>query len=105
MRLLASILILTMLLSCVSIAVFATTEDDESSSNENVRSVQSEYYLYGGGSSHRYGYTGCSSFDAARAYYGTDFTYHSCSKYYNGNYYNYFYTFSDGDRMYFGVKE
>ncbi len=39
-----------------------------------------------------------SSLDAAKDYYGWDFTYTYC-----GGYYNYYYTFSDGSRMYFHV--
>ncbi len=39
-----------------------------------------------------------SSLDAAMNYYGRDFTYAYC-----GGYYNYYYTFSDGSRMYFRV--
>lgn len=39
-----------------------------------------------------------SSLDAAMDYYGRDFTYTSCE-----GYYNYYYTFSDGSRMYFHV--
>ncbi|MBE6749667.1 MAG: hypothetical protein E7560_00695 [Ruminococcaceae bacterium] len=39
-----------------------------------------------------------SSLDAAMNYYGTDYTYTYC-----GGYYNYYYTFSDGSRMYFRV--
>ena len=38
------------------------------------------------------------SLDAAMDYYGTDYTYTYC-----GGYYNYYYTFSDGSRMYFRV--
>lgn len=40
-----------------------------------------------------------SSLDAAMNYYGRDFTYTYC-----GGYYNYYYTFSDGRRMYFRVE-
>lgn len=47
-----------------------------------------------------YGATGWSSLSAAKAYYGLGFTYTYCG----GNPYNYYYTFSDGSRMYFGVK-
>lgn len=39
-----------------------------------------------------------SSLDAAMNYYGTDYTYTYC-----GGYYNYYYTFSDGSKMYFRV--
>lgn len=39
-----------------------------------------------------------SSLDAAMDYYGRDFTYTYC-----GGYYNYYYTFADGSRMYFRV--
>lgn len=39
-----------------------------------------------------------SSLEAAMKYYGTDYTYTYC-----GGYYNYYYTFSDGSRMYFRV--
>ena len=40
-----------------------------------------------------------SSLDAAKDYYGWDYTYTYCG----GGYYNYYYTFSDGSRMYFHV--
>ena len=49
-------------------------------------------------SGNQYGYDGWSSLDAAMNYYGRDFTYTYC-----GGYYNYYYTFSDGSRMYFRV--
>lgn len=40
-----------------------------------------------------------SSLDDAKDYYGWDYTYTYC-----GGYYNYYYTFSDGSRMYFHVE-
>ena len=40
----------------------------------------------------------------AKEYYGYDFSYHSCSHYYNGQYYNYYYDFSNGSKMYFFVS-
>ena len=46
----------------------------------------------------QYGYDNWSSLTAAKNYYGTDFEYTYC-----GGYYNYYYTFSDGSRMYFRV--
>lgn len=50
-----------------------------------------------------YGATNWGSLDAAKDRYGWNWTYDSCSVYYAGNYYNYYYCFSDGTRMYFGV--
>lgn len=49
----------------------------------------------------QYGYTGWDSLETAQNYYGTDFSYYGTA----GHPYNYFYNFSDGTRMYFGVKE
>lgn len=46
-----------------------------------------------------FGYTGWTSLDKAMHYYGMDYTYYYCG----GSLYNYFYMFSDGHRMYFGV--
>ncbi len=40
-----------------------------------------------------------NSLDDAMNHYGTDFTYTYC-----GGYYNYYYSFSDGSRMYFRVE-
>lgn len=65
--------------------------------------VGDECIIYGGGSS--YGFTGWQSFSAAVSYYGSQYTYTSCSHYHNSSYYNYYYTFSTGERMYFGVLE
>ena len=42
--------------------------------------------------------TNWSSLEDAMDYYGNDFTYTYC-----GGYYNYYYSFSDGSRMYFHV--
>lgn len=104
-RLFASILILAALLSCFSIVTFAISDHTESRSNGNARGILDDFYLEGGGAHHRYyGYAGWSSLSATQSYYGTDLSYHSCSVHYNGNYYNYYYTFSDGDIMCFGVK-
>lgn len=50
-----------------------------------------------------YGATNWGSLEAAKAKYGPDWTYGTCSVYYAGSYYNYYYCFSDGSRMYFGV--
>ena len=43
------------------------------------------------------------SLTAAKDYYGYDWTYNSCYKYYNGTLYNYYYSFSDGSKMYLCV--
>ena len=50
-------------------------------------------------SGNQYGYDGWSFLDAAMDYYGRDYTYTYC-----GGYYNYYYTYSDGSRMYFRVQ-
>lgn len=49
----------------------------------------------------QYGYTNWPSLEAAQNYYGTDFTYSATA----GHPYNYFYCFSNGSRMYFGIRE
>lgn len=51
-----------------------------------------------------FGFTGWPSLSDAMNKYGTDFTYHSCTPFtYNAKTYNYYYKFSDGSRMFFGV--
>ena len=47
----------------------------------------------------QYGYSGWGSLGAAQNYYGTGFSYTYCG----GYPYNYYYSFSDGSHMYFGV--
>ncbi|MDO4853300.1 MAG: hypothetical protein Q4A88_07775 [Clostridia bacterium] len=47
----------------------------------------------------QYGFTGWKTLDQAKAYYGYNWTYCYCG----GSIYNYFYYFSDGSRMFFGV--
>ena len=81
------------------------------SENENVRSATT--FAYQGGSSglenvnnpvclsDQYGYTNWPSLGAAMSYYGTDYTYTYCG----GSLYNYYFCFSDGSRMFFGVLE
>lgn len=51
-----------------------------------------------------YGRSNWGSFAAAQSYYGTGLSYYSCNVNYGGTHYNYYYTFSDNTRMYFGVK-
>ncbi len=50
-----------------------------------------------------YGATNWGSLDAAKARYGWNWNYGECSVYYAGGYYNHYYCFSDGTKMYFGV--
>ena len=59
--------------------------------------------LFGGGGD-QYGYVGWGSLSDAKAYYGYDLSYYACNHTYNNVTYNYYYTFSDNSRMYFGVR-
>lgn len=59
--------------------------------------------LFDGGGN-MYGNTDWLNIELAMAYYGTDYEYNQCYKTYNGSIYNYYYSFSDGTRMYFGVR-
>lgn len=52
----------------------------------------------------QYGRTDWPSLSAAKDRYGWDFNYSSCSCYYSGLYFNYYYDFDDGTKMFFGVK-
>jgi hypothetical protein len=56
--------------------------------------------------SDEYGYDEWSSLEAAKKYYGSDFSYTALEEpeYHNGKWYTHYYTFSDGSRMYFGVR-
>lgn len=71
---------------------------DESTNIHSVSNMLFYSYTAMRTSGDQYGYDGWSSLDAAMNYYGRDYTYTYC-----GGYYNYYYTFSDGSRMYFRV--
>lgn len=70
---------------------------DENASEDSVSGLAFYQYANMRSGGDQYGAT-WSSLDAAMNYYGRDFTYTYC-----GGYYNYYYTFSDGSRMYFRV--
>ena len=70
---------------------------DENVSEDSISDLTFYQYANMRSGGNQYGAT-WSSLDAAMNYYGTDFTYTYC-----GGYYNYYYTFSDGSRMYFRV--
>jgi len=70
----------------------------ESTKIDSVSDMLFYSYTAMGTSGNQYGYDGWSSLDAAMDYYGRDDTYTYC-----GGYYNIYYTFSDGSRMYFRV--
>ena len=70
---------------------------DENTSEDSVSGLAFYQYANMRSGGDQYGAT-WSSLDAAMNYYGRDFTYTYC-----GGYYNYYYTFSDGSRMYFRV--
>ncbi len=50
-----------------------------------------------------FGFTGWKDLGSAMAYYGSDYEYHYCGTYKGDARYNYYYTFSSGQRMYFGA--
>ena len=70
---------------------------DEETLEDSVSSLVFYQYSNMRSCGDQYGAT-WSSLGAAMNYYGTDYTYTYC-----GGYYNYYYTFSDGSRMYFRV--
>ena len=49
------------------------------------------------------GRTDWPSIEDAKDYYGEDRNYYSCSCFSGGLYFNYYYLFEDGSRMFFGV--
>ncbi len=98
-RLIAVVLVLS-LLPCITLAGAKTLHEEEGVEPANFFQPS----LRDGGGN-EYGYSGWKTFAAAQAYYGYDWTYVRCSKIFEGNFYNYFYTFADGLRMYFGVLE
>lgn len=100
-KLLSFILVLTLIAAILPVPTLALTEVTDSSSeikSENPSTVAPCNCILN--QQDIYGATGWVSLSAAQAYYGTDFSYTYCG----GNPYNYYYTFSDGSRMFFGVK-
>lgn len=67
-------------------------------------SIYKDSCLYDG-AGNQYGRTSWTSLSAAQSYYGTGFSYHSCYEWFRGELYNYFYFFSDGLKMFFGVVD
>lgn len=110
-KLLACLLVICMFTSVLLCSVSAaeiptgpestTPPDAADETNAGTRMVPPIQMVDAAGN--RYGYTGWSSLTAAKNYYGHDFTYRSCDVYYCGGYFNYYYLFSEGTRMYFGV--
>lgn len=69
------------------------------------KSVEELMASYSTACGDQYGYTGWSSLGAAQAYYGYAFPYFSVIPFfYCGLRYTHYYKFSNGSRMYFGVK-
>jgi len=69
---------------------------------ETVEALAAEDNTYGPqNTQNQYGRTDWPSLKAAQDYYGKDYSYSGTA----GHPYNYFYQYSDGSRMYFGVKE
>ncbi len=76
-----------------------------SASEINAHSADEILASFSARCSDQYGKTGWPSLGAAQAYYGLDFSYFSIIPFvYKGGLYTHYYTFSDGSRMYFGVK-
>ena len=95
-KILAVILALAMILSATGVA-FANEIYTKSDNDGNEVSTASYEQVCFGDS---YGRTDWPSLGEAINYYGSGYTYTYCG----GNPYNYFYTFSDGSRMFFGVN-
>lgn len=108
----ALLCIFTVVLMQVSAIAFAAdisyNNDQNNTTQEQIENIQStdnntdtenELQPMMAAPCDQYGSTQWSSLSDAQKYYGTDFTYTYCG----GYPYNYYYTFSDGSRMYFGV--
>lgn len=85
------ILVMCILASPVSAAVVDNSEMPTGYSSQPVYLDEYSSYTW-------------SSLTAAKAYYGYDFTYTPCSHFNNGRYYNYYYSFSSGSKLYFYVQ-
>lgn len=97
-------------ISETEIVVFSSTDQEQPVTktasvfaiDENTKDSVSglTFYQYANvrSSGNQYG-ASWGSLEDAMNYYGTDFTYTYCG----GGYYNYYYTFADGSRMYFHV--
>lgn len=104
LRIMAVCVTIALLMCCWPCMVSAESETDISTcAIVDGGLLGDDSIVYGAGAS--YGFTGWQSFSAAVSYYGSQYTYTSCSHYHSGSYYNYYYTFSTGERMYFGVLE
>lgn len=100
--LLTIVLILTFL-STPCYAQCARIDSTQSCSNDNTSSpmrIGFEEVCFD-----QYGYTGWGSLGAAMDCYGHDYTYTYCGSAYGDSAYNYYYSFSDGSKMFFGVHE
>lgn len=113
-RKLISITLCAFMLLCMSVSAFAATNDSlptttqtptasiieqetpDVSTNAAFTPIFKEDDVFG--------FTGWPSLSDAMNRYGTDFTYHSCTPFtYNSQTYNYYYDYSNGSKMYFGV--
>jgi hypothetical protein len=92
-------LIAVMLLTFILISMFscAAAFAEEVTTPENEPDTEPMVYV----DTDIFGWTGWPSIGMAKSYYGFDFTYVFCG----GGLYNWFYYFSDGTRMFFGVHE
>ncbi len=96
-----SCVILTLTL-CNLIAITTTAFTDNV--RMNMGRSGSEYTQPETTTADQYGCDSWESIEAAMKYYGTDLEYFSVSPFtFGGKTYNYYYKFSDGSRMYFGV--
>lgn len=99
------ILLIIIIISSIPLVAYATEPDVCEKEPEEVTDsiIIKDACLYDS-SGNQYGWTGWASLSAAQSYYGTGYQYSSCSKWFQGQFYNYFYTFTDGLKMYFGVN-
>jgi hypothetical protein len=104
-KLCAAVLALVLLLSSIPFHTFAVMgEDTVGTTSENARSMFNDPCIYDS-AGNQYGIGVWKSFAEAKNYYGASRTYSRCSINYAGNYYNYYYTYDSGLRMYFSVRE
>lgn len=105
MRIISIFLLVVFVANSMVFVAFAI-EPDEATTNGSVQSrgIISEQPILRDGGGNQYGYAAWSSLYAAQSYYGLSLDYEACSQWFLGVFYNFFYWFSDGTKMYFGVK-
>ena len=104
-RIISICLLVVFLVSSMAVFAFAIEPgEDTAYGSAQPRSIISDHPILRDGGGNQYGYAEWPSFSAAQSYYGYSLSYESCAQWFRGIFYNFFYWFSDGTKMFFGVK-